>query len=288
MKKQILSWYDKNKRDLPWRNTEDPYPILVSEVMLQQTQVDRVIPKYYAFLQRFPTIETLARAERSEVIKEWSGLGYNRRAVYLHEFAKKIAELSKWPNKPDELMKLPGIGPYTSKSVLVFAHNADETLIEANIRRIYLRIFLGNPETNPAKEIEALAIKHTPRGKSRDWHNALMDFGSQICTAKNPSCDICPVMKECVSTDTLTKDEMQQIASSIFKTKQSKFEGSNRWYRSKIVKLLQKKDTVTISSLGKKIKDDYRKDDLAWLCQIVDGLVRDGLIKKEGKSIRLA
>ncbi len=287
MNKKILAWYQNNGRDLPWRRTTDPYRILVSEVMLQQTQVDRVIPKYRSFLARFPTIDALVKAKRSDVIREWSGLGYNRRAVYLHEFAKAISALGAWPVMPDDLVKLPGIGPYTSRSVLVFAHNADEALIEANIRRIYLRVFIGRPESNPVKKIEELAHKHLPKGHSRDWHNALMDFGSIVCTAKSPSCESCPVSKQCVSRKTMTKDEMQQVASSIFKTTQSKFGGSNRWYRSKIVKLLQRQDEVAIASLGKKIKKDYTPGELKWLHSIIEGLVRDGLVKRDGKRLRL-
>ncbi len=288
MNNEILSWYKKNGRDLPWRHTTDPYKILVSEVMLQQTQVDRVIQKYDSFLARFPTIDMLAAASRMDVIREWSGLGYNRRAVYLHEFAKEIAKRGGWPATPEELAKLPGIGPYTSRSVLVFARNADEVLIEANIRRIYLRLFLGNPRSNPSEKIGELAKKNLPNGHSRDWHNALMDFGSMVCTAKSPSCENCPVAEQCVSKKTMTKEEMQRVASSIFKTTQSKFEGSNRWYRSQIVKLLQKEERISIAALGKKIKEDYVRSETGWLKEIVDGLVRDGLVAKEGRKIRLA
>lgn len=285
--KQILTWYRKNGRDLPWRHTTDPYNILVSEIMLQQTQVNRVVQKYHSFLARFPMIGALASASRADIIKEWSGLGYNRRAVYLHEFAKSIVKRGPWPTTPDELAKLPGIGPYTSRSVLVFAHNADEIVVEANIRRIYLRLFLGNPKTNPSKDIERLAKRYQPKGRSRDWHNALMDFGSMVCTAKNPSCESCPFSRRCVSRKTMTKDEMQKVASSIFRTTQPKFEGSNRWYRSRVIKLLQKEDGITIASLGKKIKGDYTIAEKDWLHSIVEGLVRDGLVVKNGRKIQL-
>ncbi len=288
MNKEILAWYQEHGRDLPWRRTTDPYKILVSEVMLQQTQVDRVVPKYHSFLAQFPTIGSLASASRADVIKEWSGLGYNRRAVYLHEFAKAIVERGAWPTTPDEFAKLPGIGPYTSKSVLIFAYNADEIVVEANIRRIYLRLFLGDPKANPSKDIGLLAKRHLPKGNSRDWYNALMDFGSMVCTAKSPSCESCPVSKRCVSGKKMTKDEMRRIASSTFKTTQSKFEGSNRWYRSKIVKLLQEEKQLSVASLGKRIKEDFAPGEREWLQGIVDSLVRDGLIVKKERKIRLS
>ena len=150
---KILSWYEKNKRDLPWRKTTDPYAIMVSEIMLQQTQVDRVIPKYQAFLKAFPTIKDLAEAPTSQVLELWSGLGYNSRAIRLQEAAKIICKQYRGqvPKSRDALMDLPGIGPYTSNAILSFAHNLPFPCMDTNIRRIILHELQLPEKTAPEK-----------------------------------------------------------------------------------------------------------------------------------------
>src|SRR3989344_5568291 len=143
VQREVLHWYSHHKRDLPWRNTKDPYHIVVSELMLQQTQVDRVIPKYHAFLKKFPTIRDLARASAATVIDEWAGLGYNRRALYLHQFAQAVVRDfgGKVPEDREQLMSLPGIGPYTSQAIRCFGFGKDVPVVDINIKRIYSRVF---------------------------------------------------------------------------------------------------------------------------------------------------
>ncbi len=213
LQKKILDWYAINRRDLPWRVTEDPYAILVSELMLQQTQVTRVIVKFQTFLRAFPTFATLAAAPRAEVIKEWAGLGYNRRAIYLQECAKKIVigYAGVLPRDPEQLLALPGIGPYMCRSVLIFAFNQDVAAVDTNIRRILIAEGFAT-ETTSAREMQAIAEQVLPLGRSRDWHNALMDYGSLVLTSAGTG--IKPL------------------------TRQSKFYKSFRWYRSKVVKHL--------------------------------------------------
>ncbi len=220
LRERLLGWYAANRRDLPWRRAHDPYAILVSEVMLQQTQVSRVVPKYGEFLARFPDLSALAQAPLADVLALWSGLGYNNRAVRL----KKVAEaavartrdgrLGHPPALPDTLEKLvslPGVGPYTARAVLIFAHNADLAAVDANIRRVLLHE-LRLPHELPATELQRVADVVLPRGRSRDWHNALMDYGALVLTSR--ATGIAPL------------------------TTQSPFEGSRRSYRSRLVRLL--------------------------------------------------
>lgn len=208
---KILSFYKKHGRDLPWRHTTDRYNILVSEIMLQQTQVSRVVEKYVQWLEKFPTIQRLAKAELSEVLSLWQGLGYNSRGKRLWECAKVIVEKFNGtvPDNPQDLLTLPGIGPYTSRSILIFADNKDIATVDTNIRRIFIHEFNLKKDISD-KELFELAEQLLPRSKSRDWHNALMDYGSTILTSKKTG--IKP------------------------KSTQSKFKGSPRYYRGQILK----------------------------------------------------
>ena len=219
--KKILSFYEKNKRDLPWRTTTDPYKILLSELMLQQTQVKRVIFYYEKWIAKWPTIDVLASASLPEVLQMWMGLGYNTRAVNLHRTVRTI--VSEFKSDVIRAMiqykELPGIGRYTSQAVLIFSSNADLVTVDTNIRRILISEF-RLPTKISDKELWSLAEKCLPLGKSRDWHNALMDYGSLHLTAQKTG--IKP------------------------KTQQSRFEGSNRQIRARILRcLLQKSMSLT-------------------------------------------
>jgi A/G-specific adenine glycosylase len=174
MRAQLLAWYGREGRDLPWRRTHDPYAILVSEVMLQQTQVDRVVPRYLRFLTRWPTVTALAGASTAEVIVEWQGLGYNRRAVNLHRAARVVAE-SGWP---DELTALPGVGPYTAAAVGNFAFGRNVLPLDTNIRRVQER---------SGKRFDG------------DCAQALFDLGATVCLARIPRCQACPLAPGCPS-----------------------------------------------------------------------------------------
>jgi A/G-specific adenine glycosylase len=171
---ELLSWFENHGRDLPWRRTRDPYAILVSEVMLQQTQVERVVPRYLAWLERWPTVEALAAAARADVIREWQGLGYNRRAVTLHRAALQIAEQG-WP---DDLTELPGVGRYTADAVAAFAFGVEVLPQDTNVRRVQERT--GN--------------RFAP-----GCAQALMDLGATICLARVPRCGVCPLAASCTS-----------------------------------------------------------------------------------------
>lgn len=206
--KFIFSWWRGNKRDLPWRKTRDPYKILVSEVMLQQTQVSRVLPKYEEFLYFFPDVYTLAHAKAARVLTVWIGMGYNRRALYLHKTAKIIAENyhGYFPESEQELIKLPGVGTYTARALLVFAFKKNIAIIDTNIRKIITHFFFADQRQKESK-VQALADRLLPQGKAWEWHQALMDYGSQV-------------------------------KLSIGK-KQKPFKNSNRYYRGRVVDRLR-------------------------------------------------
>lgn len=181
--KTVWEYYERHgRRSLPWRLTKNPYRILVSEVMLQQTQVDRVIPKYKSFLKRFPTLTKLSEATLGDVLREWQGLGYNRRAKMLHGCAQEVvgAHKGKFPKTHAELMKLPGIGHYTAGAVLAFAYNIPIAIIETNIRTVYIHHFFHDATDISDKEIVQVAERTLDTENPREWYYALMDYGSYL------------------------------------------------------------------------------------------------------------
>jgi A/G-specific adenine glycosylase len=197
---RLLRWYASHGRDLPWRNTADPYHILVSEVMLQQTQVDRVIPKYHQFLSRYPSFESLASAPVKEVKKIWYPLGYNIRPERLHSIACETVERygGRLPNDHDQLLSFKGIGRYTAGAIRSFAFNEDAPILDTNVIRVLYRVFLGKGD--PKKHVPKLwklAEALIPPGKAYDFNQALMDFGAVCCTARSPSCQGCPMTTIC-------------------------------------------------------------------------------------------
>ncbi len=204
----LLRWYGESGRaHLPWRHTRDPYAVLVSEVMLQQTQVERVLPKYEEFLTRFPTLEALAAAPLAEVIKVWAGLGYNMRAVRLHEIARQAVERygGSLPGTLDELLSLKGIGRYTAGAVACFAFGLPVATVDTNIRRVLWRVFRGiepvewPPDQTTSRMVLALAEWALPRDRAYDWQQALMDLGATICQSRRPLCERCPLMDCCAA-----------------------------------------------------------------------------------------
>ena len=206
----LLAWYATDGRAaLPWRHTRDPYAILISEVMLQQTQVERVLPKYRAFLEQFPTLRDLAAAPVAEVIRAWAGLGYNMRAVRLHEIARQAVERydGSLPGSLDELLRLKGIGRYTAGAVACFAFGLPVATVDTNIRRVLWRVFRGvEPAVWPAdtafqRQLLALAEWALPSepADAYDWQQALMDLGATICLARRPLCERCPLADCCAA-----------------------------------------------------------------------------------------
>ncbi len=273
--KELLFWYSVNKRDFPWRNTKDPYKILVSEVMAQQTQISRVLSSYLAFLKTFPSVNVLAQSSVSDVLHAWAGMGYNRRAVLLHRTAIAVVQKGRFPKTSKELVELPGIGPYTASAVASFAFDEKIGVVDTNVRRVLSRIFFG-VENYDEKHVFALAQRLVPSGKSRIWNNAIMEFGALICSSV-PQCTSCQFAEVCLSLK-------KGFPKGIPKTKQAKFEGSNRQARGLILKMLrdtsQHQLSLSYAIIQKKVK---RKK----LRELIEHMQRDGLLVLEKDVVRL-
>jgi A/G-specific adenine glycosylase len=278
--KVILDWYSLNKRDLPWRKTREPYNILISEVMSQQTQVSRVIPKYEAWLGKFPTIQSLSTAKVSDVLHYWSGLGYNRRALNLKKTAEVIVEkyIGTFPQDEKKLLSLPGIGLYTARAVLCFAFDQQIAVVDTNVRKVILTQFLysenvkntenrsvtlSDSQSIPAnkiddKKLSEIATQLVPTGLAYEWNQALMDYAAAML-----------------------KKEKIPIP------KQSKFHGSHRFYRGQILKQLLQKKKIAIREIGFLIKKDYTISEEEWLEELLGELNREGFIVVKGGTIEL-
>jgi len=199
--RKLLAWYKRNGRDLPWRDTRNPYAILVSEIMLQQTQVSRVLEYYPRFMARFPTIDALARARPKAVMEQWEGLGYYARARNLHKLALEVTRRhdGTLPEKPEDLQTLPGVGRYTAGAVACFAYEKPVPAVDTNVRRVLGRVFWG--EGRREKDIWRIAENLVPKNGERAWrfNQALMELGALVCTAKKPRCPECPVRNDCLA-----------------------------------------------------------------------------------------
>ena len=194
--RKLLAWYRRAARDLPWRATRNPYAVLVSEFMLQQTQVSRVVDFYPRFLKRFPSIAALARARPRAVMEHWEGLGYYARARNLHKLAREVMQRynGALPDRPEDLRTLPGVGPYTAGAVACFAYEQPVAAVDTNVKRVLSRVFRK-------KDVWGLASAIVPRNGKRAWtfNQALMELGALVCVARKPKCPVCPVQHECLS-----------------------------------------------------------------------------------------
>jgi|SRR5579864_5687432 len=263
----VLGWYAVHQRDLPWRRTRDPYAILVAEVMLQQTQVERVMPKWRTWLETFPTLGDLARASRADAIRAWHGLGYNLRAVRLHQIACQcVAEFGgELPSSVDALLRLKGIGRYTAGAVACFAFEQPVAMVDTNVRRVLSRVFRIDPSS-----VEGVAQSLVPVAQAYAWNQALMDLGATLCRAREPLCLVCPLLGECGGPQQWPRRNRPQ----------GTFSGSNRFFRGRILSALRAVpagESVPASELA-----GSRHDLLLRLAQ-------DGLIQFDGDDrVRLA
>lgn len=272
----IFSWWKENRRDLPWRKTQNPYHIHVSEVMLQQTQVSRVLPKYVEFLDIFPTVQSLSAASTGDVIIAWKGMGYNRRALYLKRTAEIVVSSydGMYPQKEQKLLNLPGLGKYTARAILVFAYNQQLAFVDTNIRQIIEHYFFSGAKQHP-RDIQAMADQLLPKGKAWDWHQALMDYGA-LELSKN--------IKKSDFRNTVIPD---MIRNPIRKSTQSKlpFQDTNRFIRGRIM------DTIRVEYLKKeelinRIEDTYSKPKERIIYNL-NNLIKEGLLEQEDNFIRL-
>jgi A/G-specific adenine glycosylase len=260
----ILDWYAEVRRHLPWRRTQDPYRILVSEVMLQQTQVARVVPYYEAFLARFPDAAALASAPVADVLRLWSGLGYNRRALALQAAARVVAR-DGWPVDAAGLQALPGIGPYTAAAVASFAFGEQVAAVDTNVRRVIERL---DRRTRAAAALARRAGALFPDGRAADWNQALMELGATVCGARAPLCDACPALA-CRSRGLPPRAAPARRGPAV------RFEETDRFVRGRVVAAL---------AAGEALPEGIAAERLE---RALAGLERDGLVVRSGTTVAL-
>jgi len=260
-RKKIYTYYRNHGRDLPWRKTRNPYHILVSEIMLQQTQVDRVLGKYDEFIKTFPDFPSLARASLRKLITVWQGMGYNRRALALRSLAQTLMNEyhGKLPSDPENLIELPGIGRYTAGAVAAFAFNQPVLFIDTNIRRVFIHAFLHGQENIKDEDIIPLIQQTLDVSHPRTWYNALMDYGAM-----------------------LKREQANPNRRSAHYHRQSAFENSNRQIRGRILKVLVEESPLTRSQIAKKSGMDPDR-----VNQNLVDLTEEGFIRKQGKFFAL-
>jgi A/G-specific adenine glycosylase len=261
----LLRWYAEHGRGLPWRGTRDPHRVLVSEVMLQQTQAARVAPYYERFLARFPDEGALAAAPTGDVLGAWSGLGYNRRALALQRAARIVVE-EGWPREEAGLRRLPGVGPYTAAAVASFAFGAQVAAVDTNARRVIERLDRRR-RTPSALQRRAAAL--LPAGRAAAFNHAIMDLGATVCTARAPRCDACPLAAACRSRG-------RTLAPPRPRARRERFEDTDRYVRGRVLAALVRGAEPRVSGVTP-----------ARLQRALDGLERDGLIARDARGPRL-
>lgn len=287
----MVAWYKHAARPLPWRvEVPDPYMIFVSEVMLQQTQALRVAQKLPVFLESFPSIRHLANASTGTIIRAWQGMGYNSRALRLRDAARVIVEEfdGSIPSNPEQLRTLPGIGPYASASIACFAYNARTIVLDVNIRRVYSRWMQRQQTTidvmpeSTLQEFAAIIIP--PRHPSR-WHNAVMELGALICTARAPQCGMCPTSSICASAHRMTEGVRIRKAEPMFRNE------PQRIWRGRAVEVLRTKPhgaSITVRALFKATtRTVATEEEMKWFRDLIRKIARDGLIVLDGDVVRL-
>ena len=299
LQKRLLSWYAKYGRaNLPWRVARNPYYTVVSEFMLQQTQVDRVVPIFGTFISRFPNFAALAKGPRSEVVRYWKGLGYNTRAVRLKALADAVVSKfeGEMPSDEKALLELPGVGPYTVAAIRAFAFNYDAAASDTNVRRIVHRVHFGieYPVKANTKELERVARQLVPKGEAHDWNSAMMDLGALVCTARAPRCSACPLQTLCIAAP-IDAARLERLREEFAKPTGAKepvpFEATARFARGRIVDRLRELppgERISLLQLEREIvgvvppKVGERFDEL------LVALEKDGIVARDGDGISLA
>jgi len=275
----LLAWYADFQRTFVWRHEHpDPYIVLVSETMLQQTQTSRVEQKLPVFLKSFPTIFDLAKATNADIIRAWQGMGYNSRALRLRDCARSVIELfgGEVPQDEKSLLKLPGIGTYSARALQAFAFKKDVAIVDVNIRRVYSRLLKTLSTTTsvvPEQEVRDFAEAVFPRGRSSEWHQAVMDLGATICTARAPKCLICPLQEVCASAFGMKEEKVLKRAEPSHRAT------PNRIWRGKSVEVLRGVAEISAEELLTTIlKTTPNADDWEWFQNILKALEKDRII----------
>lgn len=294
---RLLSWYAVHRRTLPWRTNRSPYNVVVSEFMLQQTQVERVLPAFEGFIAEFPSFAVLAAAPTDAVLRAWRGLGYNARAVRLQRLARVACELygGTLPREYAELRKLPGIGSYTARAIRAFAFDCDDVAIDTNVRRVVHRALFGiewPPRATPS-EIDAGAAQLVPSGRANDVNSALMDLGATLCTARAPKCLLCPLQRVCVAAP-IDPARLAALARKHARRRPQDrvpFERTTRFLRGRIVDALRglpAQAAISLHELHSRLEGVAPCRTADEFTQISRALARDGIVQFDGTSLRLA
>ena len=287
---RILSWYAQHGRDLPWRRTTDPYALFMSELMLQQTQVDRVIPLWQNWLKLFPNWKALAEAKTADIIQAWAGLGYNRRALYAREAAQHI-KVHGLPSTEVEWLSIKGVGPYMAAALAAFIQHERTLVIDTNIRRVIGRAFLQIAFPAPTDDVAirtCLASLVPTRGKHWDIPQALMDIASAHCFHRRPDCSHCPLASICLSRQFfLSNPDAKKIQQASREKIHEEKEFPDRIYRGRILKLVREYGKYKIAHLGAQIDPHFSIRDQEWVEKMVQRMLKDGLVEKTGGCIHL-
>jgi A/G-specific adenine glycosylase len=294
---KLLDWYAVHGRaNLPWRTTRDPYYTLVSEFMLQQTQVDRVVPKFEAFIAGYPDVRALAQAPVADVIRAWQGLGYNSRAIRLSEIAKVIVERlgGSIPSDIEMLKELPGVGPYTAAAISAFAFDGDVAAMDTNLRRVVHRLAFGMefPPAADSARLDEEARRLLPKGAAHDWNSAMMDLGATICTARAPKCLVCPLRDECAAApiDSNRLESARALHAKKPSQKAVPFERTTRFARGRIIDALRELPPgkrISLLDLHGQLQSRLPERSLQDLEGIVAILERDGLVTRADSGLTL-
>ncbi len=280
--RRLLGWYSKHQRNLPWRRTRDPYKILVAEVMLQQTQADRVIPKYRSWLKTWPTVAALARAPLHQVLRAWSGLGYNRRAVHLRQAARIIRHEHGGivPDTITGLEALPGIGSYTARAIAAFAFRQRTGLIDTNVRRVVSRLQfgLGGPRTD--RQLARAINRLVPTRATDTWHHALMDLGATVCVSRRPKCQVCPLRTVCRAYPRILEQPIRSAQPTV------SFVDSDRFWRGRIVAVLLQQPRTSLKALPDRLATHGQLGS-ARLRRLVRDLATHGLVTRQGGYLKI-
>lgn len=289
---KLLRWYAKYGRTLPWRETTDPYRILVSEVMLQQTQVPRVLLFYKKWLKKYPGWKELAKALNADVIQEWAGLGYNRRALMLRDIARSIVE-NGVPESEVEWRALKGIGPYTAAALAVFSLRARSIPIDTNIRRVIGRLFLGKtyPQPSDDQRIQKVGMSELMNVKKfHDVPQALFDLATIHCT-KIPDCANCPLVQDCKASKKFLSGRVKVPDQMIKKSRENIWRNKkypDRIYRGRILKIVREQGRVDEKNIGELVDEKFeRKFDQSWIEKMISRLEKDGMITIKKQTIFL-
>ncbi len=321
---KLFTWWRKEGRILPWREKltvlptkvrdeafghyfasslkRDPYKVVVAEMMLQQTQVDRVMSKFQAWMEKWPSTAALAKASLAEVLIFWQGLGYNRRAKFLWQLAKKIEELSGvWPTTEKELLELPGIGRYTARAIMSFAFGMQVGVVDTNIKRVIARtqgIEWSERQVNPPFDLKAdyfqLADELLPADQADPWNQAIMDLGAMVCTAKSPKCEVCPLSQLCQSNLRAQKHGFENYGVWLkslatlpkLKKKSVRFEDTDRFFRGRIMDLLRESE-YEIPKLAQKMEEEYGLIDPDRFNKLLTGLASEEMITIQKNAVKL-